>query len=130
MAISTLKGIDLTGEQAGTVGLLGLVAGPDVEPGDDEGTWRIVNNVAPNRIISTVDPESRHMHKSTRTYRDGYKAHIAIEPETGVVTAIVRFQCAVQRSRFAAPAARSHRLSSEVRRISRTRWSMPMRGRE
>ena len=27
------------------------------------------------------------MHKSLSEYRDGYKAHIAIEPETGLVTA-------------------------------------------
>ena len=27
------------------------------------------------------------MHKSRSEYRDGYKAHIAIEPETGLVTA-------------------------------------------
>jgi len=33
-----------------------------------------------------VDPESRHMHKSRRSYRDGYKAHLAAEPETGLVT--------------------------------------------
>jgi IS5 family transposase len=38
-------------------------------------------------VISTVDPESRHMHKSRSEYRDGYKAHIAVEPETGLVTA-------------------------------------------
>ena len=29
------------------------------------------------------------MHKSRSEYRDGYKAHIAIEPETGLVTAAV-----------------------------------------
>ena len=29
------------------------------------------------------------MHKSVSEYRDGYKAHIAIEPETGIVTAAV-----------------------------------------
>ena len=27
------------------------------------------------------------MHKSVSEYRDGYKAHIAVEPETGLVTA-------------------------------------------
>ena len=27
------------------------------------------------------------MHKSQSTYRDGYKAHLAVEPETGLVTA-------------------------------------------
>jgi hypothetical protein len=27
------------------------------------------------------------MHKSVSSYRDGYKAHVAVEPETGIVTA-------------------------------------------
>jgi IS5 family transposase len=68
------------------LGLLALVAGQDVEQGED-GTWKIAQRVAKDRIISTVDPEARHMHKSRSEYRDGYKAHIAIEPETGLVTA-------------------------------------------
>lgn len=67
------------------LGLLALVAGQDVEQHED-GTWRIAEKVAPDRVISTVDPEARHMHKSRSEYRDGYKAHIAIEPETGIVT--------------------------------------------
>jgi IS5 family transposase len=85
--IDALAGIDLTDEQANAVGLLALVAGQDVEPGDGEGTWRIAQRVAPDRVISTVDPDSRHMHKSRSVYRDGYKAHIAVEPETGIITA-------------------------------------------
>ncbi len=27
------------------------------------------------------------MHKSVSEYRDGFKAHIAVEPETGLITA-------------------------------------------
>ncbi len=73
-------------EATSALGLLALVAGQDVEQQDD-GTWQIVRKVAPDRVISTVDPEARHMHKSRSEYRDGYKAHIAIEPETGLVTA-------------------------------------------
>ena len=38
-------------------------------------------------MISTVDPEARHAHKTRRAYRDGYKAHLAAEPDTGLVTA-------------------------------------------
>jgi len=68
------------------LGLLALVAGQDVEQ-DTDGTWKIARKVAPDRVISTVDPEARHMHKSRSEYRDGYKAHVAIEPETGLVTA-------------------------------------------
>jgi IS5 family transposase len=69
------------------LGLLALVAGQDVEQ-DEDGTWKIARKVAPNRVISTVDPEARHMHKSVSEYRDGYKAHLAVEPETGLVTAV------------------------------------------
>jgi len=84
--IEALDGVVLTGEQADAVGLLALVAGQDVEPGDEEGTWRIAQKVAPDRVISVVDPEARHMHKSRSEYRDGYKAHVAVEPDTGIIT--------------------------------------------
>ena len=73
--------------QTDALGLLALVAGQDVEPGDTDGTWRIARRVAADRTISVIDPEARHMHKSVSEYRDGYKAHIAIEPETGLITA-------------------------------------------
>ena len=85
--IDALAGIELSDEQANAVGLLALVAGQDVEPGHGDGTWRIAQRVAPDRVISTVDPDTRHMHKSRSVYRDGYKAHIAVEPETGIITA-------------------------------------------
>ena len=86
--LEALEANSLDDEAAGALGLLALVAGQDVEQ-DDEGTWRIAQGVAPDRIISTVDPETRHMHKSRSEYRDGYKAHIAIEPETGLVTSAI-----------------------------------------
>ncbi len=85
--IRATGGIELTPDQQEAVGLLALVAGQDVEPGEIEGIWQIAQKVAPDRIISTVDPEARHMHKSRSHYRDGYKAHIAVEPETGIITA-------------------------------------------
>jgi IS5 family transposase len=85
--LAVLDGAELTDEQADAVGLLALVAGQDVEPGEGEGTWRIAQRVTPDRVISTVDPDSRHMHKSVSSYRDGYKAHVAVEPETGIITA-------------------------------------------
>jgi IS5 family transposase len=84
--IDALAGVELSADHADAVGLLALVAGQDVEPGDTPGSWRIAPRVAPDRVISTVDPESRHMHKSVSTYRDGYKAHLAAEPETGLIT--------------------------------------------
>jgi hypothetical protein len=76
----------LDDEQAEAVALLALVAGQDVEPGERPGSWRITRKVAKDRVISTVDPQARHAHKTSAQRRDGYKAHIAAEPETGLVT--------------------------------------------
>jgi hypothetical protein len=73
-------------EQAEAVALLALVAGQDVEPGQRPGSWRIARRVAPDRVISTVDPQARHARKTSTQRRDGFKAHIAAEPETGLVT--------------------------------------------
>jgi hypothetical protein len=75
---------------AEAVGLLALVAGQDVEPaeGSDgtDGRWQIARRVAPERVISTVDPEARHAHKSRARHQDGYKAHVKVEPDTGLIT--------------------------------------------
>jgi IS5 family transposase len=85
--LAALNGHVLDSAQNDAVGLLALIAGQDVEPGESDGTWQIAQQVAPDRTISTVDPQARHMHKSVSQYRDGYKAHIAVEPETGIITA-------------------------------------------
>jgi hypothetical protein len=75
---------------AEAVALLALVAGQDVEPveGSDgtDGRWRIAQRVAPDRVISTVDPEARHAHKTVHRRQDGFKAHLAVEPDTGLIT--------------------------------------------
>ena len=85
--LDAVKGISLTTPQEEAVGLLALVAGQDVEPGDGDGTWRIARRTVPDRVVSVHDPESRHVHKTVHNYRDGFKAHLAAEPETGLVTA-------------------------------------------
>ena len=76
--------------QAGALGLLALVAGQDVEPaeGSDgtDGRWRIARKVAPDRVISTVDTQARHTRKSKSKRRDGFRGHVAAEPETGLIT--------------------------------------------
>ena len=88
--IEAVEGVKLGPEQADALGLLGVVTGQDVEPDPDrEGRWRIARRVAKDRTISTVDPEARHGHKTRTSKRDGYKAHVATEPETGLVTAAV-----------------------------------------
>ena len=37
-------------------------------------------------MISTVDPDARHTRKSPEARRDGYRAHVAADPETGIIT--------------------------------------------
>jgi hypothetical protein len=89
-ALATLAAVadeELAAEQGEAAALLALVAGQDVEPGTRPGSWRIVSKVAKDRVISTVDPQARHTRKTNADKRDGYKAHVAAEPETGLVTA-------------------------------------------
>ncbi|MCT2122560.1 transposase, partial [Dietzia cinnamea] len=79
------------GRPAEAVALLALVAGQDVEPAEDsdgtDGRWRIARRTAPDRVISTVDPDARHAHKTQQRRQDGFKAHIVVEPDTGLTTA-------------------------------------------
>ena len=42
--------------------------------------------VAKDRVISTVDPEARHGHKTAARGFDGYKGHIAIDPDSEMIT--------------------------------------------
>lgn len=95
-ATALLNGLDLAaiekagGPAADAVALLGLVAGQDVEPaeGSDgtDGRWRIARKVAGDRVISTVDPETRHAHKTRHRRQDGFRAHVVVEPDTGLAT--------------------------------------------
>ena len=80
------------GAAADAVGLLALVAGQDVEyvPDPDDpgggGRWQIAQRVAKDRVISTVDPDTRHAHKTVHRRQDGFKAHLVAEPDTGLIT--------------------------------------------
>src|SRR5260370_27591437 len=88
--VAALAGQELGEQAASAVALLALVAGQDVEPaeGSDgtDGRWRIARKVAPDRVISVHDPEARHTRKSPENRRDGYRAHLAGDPETGIIT--------------------------------------------
>lgn len=88
--LDTFMGAELDERAGQAVALLALIAGQDVEPaeGSDgtDGRWQIARKVASDRVISTVDPDSRHVHKSRHQRQDGYKAHVAIEPSTGLFT--------------------------------------------
>jgi IS5 family transposase len=81
---------ELGARAAEAVALLALIAGQDVEPveGSDgtDGRWRIAQRVASDRVISTVDPDTRHVHKTVHRRQDGFKGHLAIEPDTGIIT--------------------------------------------
>jgi hypothetical protein len=78
-------------KQAEALALLALIAGQDVEWIDDEntptgGSWRIARRVAEDRVISVHDPDARHAHKTVARRQDGFKAHVVVEPDTGIVT--------------------------------------------
>lgn len=66
--------------------LLATVLGQDLETGDD-GVLRIARKVAADRVISTVDPQARHGHKTSHRGFDGYKGHIAVDPDSEIITA-------------------------------------------
>jgi Transposase domain (DUF772)/Transposase DDE domain len=88
--VAAFAGAELEEPAASAVALLALVAGQDVEPaeGSDgrDGRWRIARKVAEDRVISTVGTGARHTRKSPEARRDGYRAHVAADPETGIIT--------------------------------------------
>ena len=80
-ALAVLTGHGLPGPVAEAAALLALLAGQDVEAGED-GVFRIARKVARDRVISTVDTEARHGHKSRARTFDGYKTISASTPTT------------------------------------------------
>jgi hypothetical protein len=86
-ALGVLDGRQCDGALGEAGELLGLVAGQDVEQGDD-GIFRIARRVARDRLISTVDVEARHGHKSRARTFDGYKSHLGVDPDDELITAV------------------------------------------
>jgi hypothetical protein len=84
--LALLDGDRLSLEMSTAATLLAAVVGQDLEQ-DDDGRFRIARRVARDRIISTVDPEARHGHKTQARSFDGYKGHIAIDPDSEIITA-------------------------------------------
>jgi len=66
--------------------LLAAVTGQDLEEGPG-GVFRIARRVAPDRVLSTVDPQARHGHKTSARGFDGYKGHVAVDPDAEIITA-------------------------------------------
>lgn len=84
-ALMLLDGHSIDVEVAEAAELVATVVGQDLDVGDD-GVFRIARRVAKDRVISTVDPEARHGHKTSHRRFDGYKGHVAIDPDTEIIT--------------------------------------------
>jgi hypothetical protein len=84
--LAALDGRTLEPALAQAAELLATVAGQDLDEGQD-GVFRIARKVAKDRVISTVDADARHGHKTAARGFDGYKGHIAIDPDSEVIVA-------------------------------------------
>jgi hypothetical protein len=82
--LAWLDGRELADEVSKAAGLLASVVGQDLDEGED-GIFRIARRVAKDRIISTVDPDARHGHKSSARGFDGYKAHVSVDPDSELI---------------------------------------------
>lgn len=87
-ALLVLEGSKLSEALTSAASLLATVLGQDLETGED-GTFRIARKVAKDRVISVVDPEARHGRKTSSRSFDGYKGHIALDPDSEIITATV-----------------------------------------
>jgi hypothetical protein len=85
--LSALEGRELPVPVRQAAELVATVVGQDLEVRDD-GLLVIARRVAPDRVISVVDPEARHGHKTAARGFDGYKGHIAIDPDSEIITAV------------------------------------------
>jgi hypothetical protein len=84
IAVGILERRELPPAVAEVARLLAELAGQDVAEGDD-GVFRIAKRVAKDRIISTVDPQARHGHKSHDRRFDGYKTHLSVDPDSELI---------------------------------------------
>jgi hypothetical protein len=84
--LAVLEGRDLAEAVTQAAGLLATVLGQDLEETRD-GSFVIARRVAKDRLISTVDPQTRHGHKTMAGGFDGHKGHVAVDPDSEVITA-------------------------------------------
>lgn len=83
--LAVLDGRQLGAGLAEAAVLLATVLGQDLETTED-GKFRIARRVAKDRVISTVDPQARHGHKTAARGFDGYKGHLAADPDSEIIT--------------------------------------------
>jgi len=84
--LAALDGRELDPVLGQAATLLATVTGQDLEESAG-GVFRIARKVAADRVISTVDPQARHGHKTSARGFDGYKGHVAIDPDSEIITA-------------------------------------------
>jgi hypothetical protein len=84
--LAWLEGRELGEELGQAAALLASVVGQDLDEGED-GVFRIARRVAKDRIISTVDPDARHGHKTSARGFDGYKGHVSVDPDSELIVA-------------------------------------------
>jgi hypothetical protein len=87
-ALATLDGQELDPQVTEAAKLLATVVGQDLEE-DEDGLFHIARKVAKNRVISTVDPDARHGHKTGARGFDGYKGHAVVDPDSEIITVTV-----------------------------------------
>ena len=75
--VTLLDGRELVPDVAEAAVLLATVVGQDLEETGD-GVFRIARRVAKDRVISTVDVEARHGHKTAARRFDGYKGVLCV----------------------------------------------------
>jgi hypothetical protein len=85
-ALAVLEGCELAERVAQAAVLLATVLGQDLDRGPD-GAFGVARRVAKDRVISTVDPDARHGHKTSSRGFDGYKGHVAVDPDSEIITA-------------------------------------------
>ena len=83
--LALLDGRELADAVEQAAALLATVLGQDLEQGPDT-VFRIARRVAKDRVISTVDPDTRHGHKTSARGFDGYKGHAAVDPDSEIIT--------------------------------------------
>ena len=84
--LAVLDGRELSEALAQAATLLGTVLGQDLDR-DETGVFRIARRVAKDRVISTVDVDTRHGHKTAAHGFDGYKGHVGLDPDSEIITA-------------------------------------------
>jgi hypothetical protein len=86
VVLAFLDGRELEEAVEQAAALLATVLGQDLETGED-GVFRIAQRVAKDRVISTVDSDTRHGHKTSARGFEGYKGHVAVDLDLEIITA-------------------------------------------